>query len=279
MAEQIEVFEDATNVKMPKVDVIGLDKYDLSEIQRDFVVPEFQRRWDREHTNKIVKAIMTNHFYDNIITVYREGNKYWIIDGQHRINALKICYALYKLRYYSIILVIFPKEHANTVFRRNNLGKKLSVAEMLNSMKDVNAELFRRMRKYVDSYRNKDRIGIGDLFNAFVFLEGKHGYSGVTLLEEFLPKIDKEHIDAMERMMAILTQIEPEPNYNPIYRAPSFRAIYRLAFELHLDERKIGKMVGYIRRTQYLLDLTQNNKHAAVVSFYNKLLESKSSWF
>lgn len=278
MSEQLEIFADARDVRMPKVEVMGLDNYDLSEIERDFVIPEFQRRWDRDHTNKIVRAIMTNKFYDNIITVYRHDGKYWLIDGQHRINALKICWAQYHLKRYSIILVIFPKENAHTIFRRNNLGKKLSITEMLNSMKDVNPELFRRLRRYCDSYRNQSKIGFSDLFNAFVFVEGKGGHSGVALLEDMLPRIKSEHIGAMEKVMSVLSQVEPEPNHNPIYRAPSLRSIYRLTYELSLNERQIGRMVAIIRASKEMTEMTHSSRHSALLAFYRVLLQNKSKW-
>lgn len=267
------------SVKTPKVDVIWRERQDLADLSSEFVYPEFQRKHDREHSFKIAHAIMQNKFFNIIITVYKEGNKFNVIDGQHRIEALKICWGQFNLKTYSLIIVVLPEEEARMAFRRNNLGKKLQIADMLNSMKDINPGFFARMRKYVDTYRNQSRIGYGDLFGAFVFLENRKGTVEITMMEELLPKIREDHIRAMETLMEVLTRIEKHPNHNPIYRAPSFRSLLRITFEKKLTDRQISKCVAFIRSSEKLLDLTRHSSRDNILEFYNTLLSKRQVWF
>jgi hypothetical protein len=68
--------------------------FDLTlENSSKFEVAKFERQVYKSHFNRLKRAIINGELLDNVLTVIPSGNRYRIIDGQHRIEALKMALA------------------------------------------------------------------------------------------------------------------------------------------------------------------------------------------
>jgi len=76
-------------VTSPSYTLKVLKNFPLRNLEKTFVIADFERLLNIRHVNKILKSMATNEFFDNIISVVLKKNgKYEVIDGQHRITAL-----------------------------------------------------------------------------------------------------------------------------------------------------------------------------------------------
>jgi len=94
-----------SSLKSPPVKWQYIRNYQLKNLKNDFGIPEFQRKTSSEHINRMVKAILTNQFYDNVIRFYKDKKgKKQLLDGQQRIAALWIAHTRNKLQNYNLLL-------------------------------------------------------------------------------------------------------------------------------------------------------------------------------
>src|SRR5690348_15496392 len=60
-----------SSIQSPPVKWQYVKNYQLKNLKTDFGIPEFQRKTSSKHINEIVRAILKNEFYDNVIRFYK----------------------------------------------------------------------------------------------------------------------------------------------------------------------------------------------------------------
>lgn len=141
-------------VHSPKVKWFTLNNFYLPNIPKKFIMSDFQRRQNAAHIRKIVEAILNNEFFDNVIRCVKlKGDQYEVIDGQHRLKALWICYKNYGITNYTIVMQLFEHNDTREVFRRLNSGKHLTPYDILKTFDMGNIPFFDELREYVNHYK------------------------------------------------------------------------------------------------------------------------------
>ena len=76
-------------ITSPSYTLKVLKNFPLRDLEKTFVIADFERPLNMRHVNKILRSMTTNEFFDNIISVFLKRNgRYEVIDGQHRITGL-----------------------------------------------------------------------------------------------------------------------------------------------------------------------------------------------
>jgi hypothetical protein len=131
--------------------MVILDNYDLSNLDLEFRLADFEREPVQSHWMKIVFAIRNGTLFDNVITVMDrkdEGGAYIVIDGQHRYMALKYLYEEGELDTYSIVLRVLHTVAARDAYRLLNAGRPLVSDDILKSYDDGSVLTFNKFRPY-----------------------------------------------------------------------------------------------------------------------------------
>lgn len=207
--EEDAVFEEGPEVDVSKdIQILDLKHFDLKDLEDTFDIADFERRVNKSQVRKIADAIMEKHFYDNLITVIRASGKYTVIDGQHRILALKLCRDEHGLKHYNLILRIFS-EDAREIYRRINSGRPLTTMDFLKSLDDGNNPFFTDFSVWCTHYPGRHRkLTYVNLANALLHIKtGGKNFIDSKNLADCIASITAQERKSLQEMFGILDKV------------------------------------------------------------------------
>jgi len=219
----------------PKMKRKEITKFPLKDLEKTFAYADFERKISPRHVNMIAEAMVQGKFYDNVLTVIKEKGKYKVINGQHRIEALKKLRDKFRCKSYDLILMIAPPEEARDIYRRNNLGKKLNLLNHLKAIDAGNVKLFNRLRDWYSFNGSSHKGRYDSIFNALYYtkLETMRAVH-VRDIEKFLKKITDEDITKAREFTIAMLKISDDA-HSIIYKAPMFRTLFKVGYESDFD--------------------------------------------
>jgi len=140
----------------PKAEIIYLDEFDLTKLEKTFRPANFERRVSTGKVHKIADAIMQSKFIDNVIRVVSAPSgssvKYEVIDGQHRLEALRYSREYYGLENYDLVVFCYTGGEQREIYRRLNLGKPLTLSDHLKALDTGRVPFFNELKDHCDHY-------------------------------------------------------------------------------------------------------------------------------
>lgn len=248
----------------PKIKWIALTNYDLSNIDKNFLIGDFEREVNPHHIREVLESIMTNQLWDNVIKVVQLGpKKFGVIDAQHRLIALKKAHALGVERY-NLMLAVYPPEHARNIYRKVNLGRKLTVRDHVKAMDDGTVTFFNELRKKLLHYP-KDGIGFVDMLSAFIHADTDYSWPKLTDFEKNIYKITKKETDSMNIFLETMEKtVGLNKRNNPLCKPIPFRSIFSVYFGMKLSPEKLAEMLQHLKDDPRFAEISKSSGNRKV---------------
>ena len=94
--------------------------------------------------------------------------KYDVIDGQHRIEALRYAREAFGLQTYDLIMFVYSEEGKREIYRRLNLGSPLTLAQHLKAIDNGRVKFFSSMRQYCDHHTKGSKVKFSSAISLMV---------------------------------------------------------------------------------------------------------------
>lgn len=220
--------------------LVILNNYDLSNLDLEFKIADFEREANQKHVRDIAEAIMGGNLFDNVITVMDRkdaGGAYEIIDGQHRYLALLLLFADGRLDTYTLALRVLSGVESRNAYRQLNNGRPLIGDDILKSYDDGTVKVFNKFRDYCVFYMtHTSKLYYSLVIKAIGYGSGT-GLAGAggerARLVKLALGLDEPELSQMLKMLDMLKsvcggRIEPRA---VIVKVPVFWTIARIYFQ------------------------------------------------
>jgi hypothetical protein len=260
-----------TDVKSPPCEWKHITHFELSTILDTFEIPDWQRVLSEVHRTTICKAILSNDFYDNAIQVYEIRNgvqKYGVCDGHHRLMALYHLHREFGIKHYALVLQIFEEEYARQIFFRNNLGKNISMNDITKDLDDGTIRFFNHMRGHYEHKPTKTATTFTNLLSAIKFAKDKTPRPlQRPVIEHHIAGITSSDLTYCNKFTRCIKQVSEFVPHSFTYRAPVFRALYRVGFENDLTDEKLKAIIQATIDSRKPKELVKMNKGNEVIAY------------
>jgi len=260
-----------TDVKSPPCEWKHITHFELSTILDTFEIPNWQRILSEVHRTNICKAILNNDFYDNAIQVYEINNgvqKYGVCDGHHRLMALYHLHREFGIKHYALVLQIFEEEYARQIFFRNNLGKQVSMNDITKDLDDGTIRFFNHMRADYSHKPTKTTTTFTNLLSAIKFAKDKTPRPlQRPVIEHHIAGITSSDLSYCNKFTRCIKQVSEFVPHSFTYRAPVFRALYRVGFENDLTDEKLKAIIQATIDSRKPKELVKMNKGNEVIAY------------
>jgi len=223
--------------------------WDLDQLEGEFEVAAFERDVKQSHVKEIAEAIMNGRLFDPIISVMARKSDdvpYEVIDGQHRIEALKLLRDEGKISQYTFGVKILYGEDARVAYRMLNSGKPLTLDDILKSYDDGSIALFNRLKEFCVFYSTHE-----NKLPFSLIIKGSH-YGSVKSIREtahrervinLAIKMPAKDIDAMHQMLSLIrtAQAGVIEKRGPVPKTTIFFTICRIFAQNHSDNPKFAQ--------------------------------------
>jgi len=233
-------------MKKYKMEDFVLDKTNIGK----FEIAGFERQLYTHHLHGIIRNIQENNLLDDIITVIPNGNKYKIIDGQHRFQAFVYLIKEKGLKKMKIVLRILSapefQKNGKEAYLTLDSAKPLTIRDILKVYDDGNVRFFNKLSRFCNHYGSRKKLSyVGVLAGIYYGLSGvpnvnKRSIKGV------LEKISDDAINKMDYILSNLLVVTGHNLDSILYRAIVFRNTSKMVFtfsELIEDQKLFQDML------------------------------------
>lgn len=269
--------EKSIVVKPPPYTLKILNNFPLRHLELQFTIADFERRVRLYHVKKILKSMVVNEFFNNIIcVVQKRKNKYEIIDGQHRITALQLLRDNYGIKNYNLVLMIFNEKSSRMIYRRINLGTPLKLQDHLMALDDGNHPFFIKLRPHFVHYNDGRLPKFEMILNALSY--AKNGAPRAVrplLLDRMFNSINGNDLKIIAKFSKALRNVEPFiPKISqPLYRFAIFRNMFRVGYENDFDQDKWEDFITICKTDQIVESSHDMRTGASVLKVYNHMIK------
>lgn len=269
--------EKSIVVKPPPYTLKILDNFPLRNLELQFTIADFERRVRSYHVKKILKSMVVNEFFNNIIcVVQKRKNKYEVIDGQHRITALQLLRDNYGIKQYNLVLMIFNEKSSRIIYRRINLGTPLKLQDHLMALDDGNHPFFTKLRPHFVHYNDGRLPKFEMILNALSY--AKNGAPRAVrplLLDRMFNSINGNDLKVIAKFSKALRNVEPfiPKVRQPLYRFAIFRNMFRVGYENDFDQYMWEDFIS-ICKTDTIVESSHDMRTAkSVINVYNHMIK------
>lgn len=255
-----------------------LKNFPLRNLELTFTIADFERRIRIYHVRKILRGMVTNEFFDNVIcVVQKRKNKFEIIDGQHRITALELLRDEYGVRNYDLVLMIFSEKLSRTIYRRINLGTPLKLQDHLMALDNKLHPFFIKLRPYFVHYNDGRVPKFEMILNALSYAKnGSPRAVRPPLLDRMFNSITGNDIKIITKFSVALRNVEPFiPKHSQnLYRFAIFRNIFRVGYENNFDQDLWEDFITICKTDKEIEKSPSMRTVASVTEMYNHMIKN-----
>lgn len=227
-------------IESPNFILKNLKNFPLKNLERTFRVADFERPLKARHINKIVDAMAANEFFNNILSVIQKtDNKFELIDGQHRIEALKELRDTYDIKRYDLILLIFPEKYSRKIYRRINLGRVLQMPDHLRALDNGHQPFFTKLRPYFVHYNDGILPRYSMILSALSYAKnGSPRAVRPLLLDRMFKKITSNDLERIIQFSNAIANVEPHipKKFQTLYSYGIYRNLFRVGYENNFEQ-------------------------------------------
>jgi len=259
----------------PESKVVTLNNFDLTKIEDTFEYANFERRISKRKVHTIANAMMDNKFTDNVLRVCA-GNKssdYEVLDGQHRVEALRYARDNFGLENYDIILMNYQGGDRREIYRRLNLGKPLTLTDHLKALDNGKLRFFNEMRKYCDHYKSPGKIAYRTVINCLYYSKSTSIRSVRPLaIDDFIKTITVRDLQIMQSFLKLLPQIATNPD-SIFYHYTLLRNFFRIYFENKTNDDKMIALGDILSHSNKIKELAEKRDSFAMRGIYHYIID------
>ena len=220
-----------------------LTGFPLVQIDENFHISDFERKLYPSHVRGIKKAIMDGTLVDNVITVHvKKGGKWDVIDGQHRLVALKALLAEKKLRTYSLYIRKAVNIKERDAYLAINKGKSLNHKDILKSYDDGKIYFFTGLNDVCSHYGGINTLPFVDLLYAYAYSKSGNPFARRENIAKYVCDIEDYEIKRLNTMIHDAYMVFGRNTKLYYYRAVIFRNLVRIYFEHFEDFQRSDKI-------------------------------------
>jgi len=194
----------------PEAKMVMLNSFDLTKIEEYFEYATFERKISKAKVRTIANAMIDNKFTDNILRVCAgsKSAKYEVLDGQHRVEALRYAREYFGLESYDLILLDYQGGNRREIYRRLNLGKPLTLADHLKAMDTGKLMFFNDLREVCDHYKASDKVTYRTIVNCLYYSKSSSMRAIRPLkIDDFISGITEGDVKIVQKFIPLLHQI------------------------------------------------------------------------
>ncbi len=217
----------------------SMKNFPLRKLEQTFLTAEFERPLKERHVNKIVEAMAANEFFNNILSMIQKRNRFEIIDGQHRIAALKELRDNYGVTNYDLIIMIFPEKFSRKIYRRINLGYPLKMQDHLRALDNNNHSFFTELRSHFVHYNDGVLPKFSMILSALSYAKnGSPRAVRPLLLDRMFKSITTNDLKVIKSFSIAMNSVESHvpKKHQLIYSHTVYRNIFRVGYENRFDQ-------------------------------------------
>lgn len=245
---------------MLKINVINNKKAGIT--LEDLKIADFERRVDKGHLRRLKEAIKDNKLVDNIITVMPvNSGGYEVIDGQHRLIAIKELMKENNDFNFEVVLRIVDGQSLDTYFGINK-GKPLTASDYTKALDegyDGALPFFNEFRDYCTHYGSKNSIKYSFLITSYSYAI-KPGFCRHCTKEEFLgliTNVSKVDIIRIKTFLYDYKMAFGKDVRSWQYNKPIFGNLLRFYFNHFTEINNFQKQLKKVGKDQYLKHCSQ----------------------
>lgn len=264
-----------SNPVPPVIEWVEMNNWALKDLEKTFIVPDFERRPSKEHVAEIKSAIENGTFFDTLIRGYKhKSGKIVLLDFQHRRLAFLDLFNAGKITHYNFMLALYKEQDSIAVYRSLNIGKPLSPYDHYKALAKDHP-FTQKLSKVCFFYRNQDRLAFLDVLLAVVCAKTKTLKADSKLMEKHLDNLTKDDIDFALQYTTMYHELEPRVAGNRLYRSTIFRTVCRLVYETNPTQSKLRLILDIILADEDLLNITDKTTgHKDSAGFYDNLVKT-----
>lgn len=265
-----------SSVKSPQISIKHWKNFKLNEIPVIFKIAEFERVKADGHIRKITKSIVENQFFDNVIRVIKKNNDWYVIDGQHRLAALYVLYKDFGLETYDLIIIEYPTTNGRIIYRKNNLGKSLSVAHHLKAIDNNTIPFFNDLREFLTHDDNNRILTYAEMARCHNY--ATTGLKSINIpLEDVVMSFTPEDIEQVKSFIRGLLNTMPTREKGNQFRMSFMMSVYSVAYSRKLNQVEITNLIMKGLKDKEIIDSLPHIGKADTVARttrFNKLCDN-----
>ena len=255
----------------------SMKNFPLRKLEQTFFIAEFERPLRGRHVSKIVEAMAANEFFNNILSaIQKRNNKLEIIDGQHRIAALKELRENYGVTNYDLIILVFPEKFSRKIYRRINLGKPLKMQDHLRALDNGNHQFFTQLQPYFVHYNDGILPKFSMILSALSYAKnGSPRAVRPLLLDRLFKNITTQDLRIIKSFSIAIDNIEPHvpKKHQIIYSHSVYRNIFRVGYENRFDQSTWENFITLCRGDKNIESLHNDRRIESIRKMYSYMIE------
>jgi hypothetical protein len=240
-----------------------------------FSIIDFERRLYEKHMSRIKTAIQGDRLYDKIITVVKIGDKFKILDGQHRFVAycelldegIDVAFMIY-LR----IVELEGAEKLEDVYIALDSAKALTSRDRLKSFENSNPKFFEGLKAFCYHYPTKGHIDYYSILSAIYY--GKFGARMHTLaLKTTIDSVTDDDIAISGYILSNIFTLIGRDTTNIYFKHQILRTLFRIVYtnkNLIKEQGRFQKFLKGIAGDKFILN---NSSYTGSTSTYKILYD------
>ena len=259
----------------PKAEIIYLNDFDLTKIEKTFRPAKFERKVSSNKTRRIANAVMENKFVDNVFRVVAGSGsaKYDIIDGQHRIEGLRYARDNFGLQEYDIILFCYTGGNHREIYRRLNLGKPLTLSDHLKALDTGKILFFNELRNECEHYMAVGKFRYATILNWLHYSKSTSIRTvRPVVVDDFILSITKSDLKKIQQFIPITQQIATNSD-SPFYRYTIMRNFFRVYYENTISDEKAIELGKLLLKSSKITELAEKRDTFAMREIYHYIID------
>ena len=233
-----------------------MEKVNLTKKAAETLRIDHPRKIRKAQVQSILSMLEAGEHFDSCIVVNGSGVHLSIIDGQHRILALRKYFSRHpeeKTQVYFAKYNRLTQDEERRVYRKWNSAIRQTTDDFLNSYKDT-IPMFERLTAELPLrvYGTPSKMKIRDLINAYGAADEKPYKGGEKKgtydFVKYMQKLKDADVDIMKENFVFLQEIFNEAKVKDFYKLSAFKnVVFRALYYLVANNAEnIGK--AYIKR-------------------------------
>lgn len=259
----------------PEAKVVNLVNFDLHKIEETFEYAKFERKISKNKYHKIAQAMMDNKFTDNVLRVCRGTGsaKYEVLDGQHRVEALRYAREFFGLENYDLVLMVYDGVNKREIYRRLNLGKPLTLTDHLKALDNGKNPFFNQLRDYCDHYRQVGKIPYRTIINCLHYAKSTSIRPVRPLnIDDFLSGITPRDIKIIRQFIPLLHQIATNPD-SLFYHYTLLRNFFRVYYENKTTDDQMISLGDVLIHSSKVKEMAEKRDTYAMRGIYHYIID------
>ena len=274
-----------------------IEKITLTKKSLEELVIVNPRKLHTAQVQSIYEALLQGMHFDSIFVINRRADTLRVIDGNHRVEALRLFFTKYsrmKVTIFSAMYDNMDDVQERAIFTRWNISITQSTDDFINSYKDT-IPMFSRFVNEMECsvYGRHNRMKLRDVATAYYasFEKPYHGGEGKTKIDfiQYMQRLTDSDLDIIIQNFRVLKTIFDAENRKDWMRQAAFqnvsyRALYYLVAnnldrlgEVYIKRKMAASLVGRTIMDDYRHYSGRRASVDAYLAFKTILNDTKSN--